>query len=73
MRKNTFNRGRGKLPEIGDGEIQGFGKEHYDDLLQEAEQYRLERRLLAKQQPARQTAKSPIAHLLVWAGILKAS
>ena len=47
-----------------------FGQDRYYDLLQEAEQYRLEHRAmqpnaLAKHQPTRQS-QSPIAHLLIW-------
>ncbi len=71
MKRNMFNHSRNGLPEIGCVEIHVFAKERYNDLLREAEQYRLERRLSASQQAARHIARSPIAHLLIWAGILR--
>ncbi len=69
MEKSMFNHSRDGLPEMGGGEMEAFGKERYEDLLREAEEYRLEQRALAKKQPSRHNGRSPLVHLLMWLGI----
>ncbi|MBI5029357.1 MAG: hypothetical protein HZB51_02430 [Chloroflexi bacterium] len=60
MKRNSFNQRKA---------VYDFGDDRYDDLLQQAEQYRLEQRAVqanasSKKQSTR--SKSPIAHLLIW-------
>ncbi len=69
MERNMFNHSRDGLPEIGSTEMEAFGKERYEDLLREAEEYRLEQRASANKQPSRHNSRSPLVHLLMWLGI----
>ncbi len=69
MKTSMFSHNRDGLPEIGTAEAEAFGKERYEDLLREAEEYRLEQRALAKMQPSRHNSRSPFVHLLMWLGI----
>ena len=76
MQRNTFKQRRAGMPAIGICEAHTFGQEHYDDLLRQAEQYRLECRvsraqLAAKKQRTMQIVDSPITRVLIWARILK--
>jgi len=73
MKTSPLNHSRDGLPEIGGGEIQLFGKERYDDLLREAEQYRLEHRALAGKRPTRHIGRSLMTRLLIWVTTRQAS
>ena len=71
MKRNTFNYRQNGSSATGYGAIEDFGQDHYQDLLREAEQSRLERRAArssANGHPTSQ-AKSPITRLLMWVGI----
>jgi hypothetical protein len=75
MEKRTY-RQRHVIPGAGLTDAYAFGLDHYEDLLQQAEQYRLEQRALRHENVARnskpQAYRSPIARLLTWAGIVRA-
>ena len=77
MQRNTFKHRRDGMPAIGICEAHTFGQERYDDLLRQAEQYRLGLSLEhphtaeSNYQSTLQVVESPLARLLIWARILK--
>jgi hypothetical protein len=71
MRNNSYSRRKIGMPAISGGEAAAYGEERYWELLQQAEQHRLERQALEASSPDKQPAerRSPISQLLAWVGI----
>ena len=68
MKRNTLNYRRDGMPRIGNEEMYAFAEERYRNLLREAEQHRLERRVSRPRPSASlQVVSQPLTHLLSWA------
>jgi len=68
MKRNTLNYRRDGMPRIGNEEMYAFAEERYRNLLREAEQHRLERRV-SRPRPSEslQAGSQSPACLLSWA------
>ncbi len=73
MRTNRFNHQRYGRPEIGNAETYAFGRERYEDLLREADEYALEQRAAPAELTAGARCESLLAHLLNWTGLFRTS
>ncbi len=71
MERSMFNHRRDGLPEIVSVETETFSKERYEDLLREAEEYRMEHRAKVDERPSRHMVRSLIAPLIILAGMIK--
>jgi hypothetical protein len=70
VKRNSLNHRRDGMPSIGNEETYAFAQERYHQLLHEAEQYRLERRVPCSRPSASlQAVSQPLAHLLSWAKV----
>jgi hypothetical protein len=70
MKRDEFNHRQDGLHTIGGTEMYDFVQERYHNLLREAEQYRLERRVSRPRPSASsQVVSQPLAHLLSWAKV----
>ncbi len=69
MTRNTLNHRRDGMPRTGNEETNAFAQERYQDLLREAEQYRLEQRVAGQRALNSPEAGQSLARLLSWAKI----